>query len=349
MNSNDMYKFSQDTETALVNSLEVFLYASRFQGKRVIICFMNSTSLEEHLLDIRLLQESNIHLTLFFPYNSSSKNLSQKFLEHSFHNFYVQTVTNCKDFNCNKLTEGKTNHIFLYPIPDIKNGNLFFCIKNICQKVDILKIIIIGEGDSLLLKDKKQNRIPHINYNELATYCDLLDNNQQKHVLLTKILQIFNKKYIDIILLSSQVGSIFKEIYTHLGSGTLLSQDYKKSIRRGSNKDFLDIFLILNHGFRSLAYIPITPDAILQNISNFYIYTINQSVIATAYFIDYGSYIEIGKIGTIPRYKGKGYARALIEKIINVSYKNKKKGCFLLTINPAIEKLALEFSMEKNI
>ena len=135
----------------------------------------------------------------------------------------------------------------------------------------------------------------------------------------------------DIILLEAKVGTLFQEIFSHRGAGTLFSREYSNVFRQAKPSDTSDIALLMKPYIRNGAILSVTEDKIIESLNDYYVYTVNGQIVATAKLTDYGESSEIGKICTLPRYQRKGRARAISEKIIELAKSRGKKWVFSLS------------------
>jgi amino-acid N-acetyltransferase len=134
--------------------------------------------------------------------------------------------------------------------------------------------------------------------------------------------------------LKGEAGCLFLEIFTHRGKGTLLTNDYPNVIRRGQISDVMDIALLLKPYISSGAILSVSEDAIADEVEDYYVYTVNNSIVAISKLTDHGPAIELAKFCTLPRYQGKGRARELAEKMIETVKQANKEFIFALSIEP---------------
>ena len=138
----------------------------------------------------------------------------------------------------------------------------------------------------------------------------------------------------DLIVLPAESGMLYREIFTHRGAGTLLANDHRNVFRQAHPADVSDILMLMTPSVRSGNILPLSEEEVLKEIERFYVYTVNGQIIATTKLTDYGDAAEIGKICTLPRYQGKGRARAAVEKVIQRAGELGKSYVFALTTQP---------------
>jgi amino-acid N-acetyltransferase len=138
----------------------------------------------------------------------------------------------------------------------------------------------------------------------------------------------------EIVLLKGKRGNLFQEIFTHRGKGTLLTSDYPNVIRPGRLSDVMDITLLMKPYIRSGSILPVSEDQLAAEIAAYFVYTVNNSIVAVARLKDYGEAAELAKFCTLPRYQGKGRARELAERMIETARNQRKTYIFALSIEP---------------
>ena len=139
---------------------------------------------------------------------------------------------------------------------------------------------------------------------------------------------------LDIVLLEGNSGCLFQEIFTHRGIGTLLTSTYPNTIRKAALSDVMDISLLMKPYVLSGAILPVPEDKLANEISNYYVYSVNNSIVAAATLTEYDDSAEMAKFCTLPRYQGKGRAHELAIQLIETATKIGKKSIFALSIEP---------------
>jgi amino-acid N-acetyltransferase len=138
----------------------------------------------------------------------------------------------------------------------------------------------------------------------------------------------------EIVMLRGESGCLFQEIFTHRGKGTMIANEYPNIIRRGELSDVMDICLMIKPYLQSGVILPVSEDQIARDVDAFYVYTVNNFIVAISKLTDYGPAFELAKFCTLPRYQGKGRARELAEKMIQLARKSQKKYIFSLSVEP---------------
>ena len=138
---------------------------------------------------------------------------------------------------------------------------------------------------------------------------------------------------VDLVVLRARSGNLFQEVFTHLGVGTLFSDDYHNVFRRAQLNDSRDIAFLMKPYVQARIMLPLSEDEIAATIDSFYVYTINAQIVAVAKLSSYGEAYELGKLATLPRYRGKGLARALVQQLVQRAAEDGKRYLFALTVD----------------
>jgi N-acetylglutamate synthase-like GNAT family acetyltransferase len=141
---------------------------------------------------------------------------------------------------------------------------------------------------------------------------------------------------IDIVIVQARRGAIYEEVFTHAGSGTLLSREYKNILRQADEGDVRDIMAIMQPYIAERALKNMTEDDLLGMISSFMVFAVNDQIIAAAALINYDNAAEVGKLCTLPRFQARGRARELVRALIQRAAEQGKDYVFALTVNPQV-------------
>jgi amino-acid N-acetyltransferase len=141
---------------------------------------------------------------------------------------------------------------------------------------------------------------------------------------------------IDIVIVQARRGAIYEEVFTHAGSGTLLSQEYKNVLRQADEGDVRDIMAIMQPYIADRALKSMAEDELLAMIGSFMVFAVNDQIIAAAALIDYGNAAEVGKLCTLPRFQARGRARELVKALLKRAQERGKEYVFALTVNPQV-------------
>ena len=138
---------------------------------------------------------------------------------------------------------------------------------------------------------------------------------------------------IDTVLVEANRGSIFEEVFTHSGSGTLFSSEYSNELRWAKASDMRELLAIMAPQIADGSLTHVSEERLLGMISSFMVYTVNAQIVAGAALADYGDSSELIKLCTLPRYQAKGRARALVEALLETAKGRGQRDVFALTIH----------------
>jgi amino-acid N-acetyltransferase len=156
-----------------------------------------------------------------------------------------------------------------------------------------------------------------------------------------------SRKKLEFSILNAERGSLFQEIFTHEGCGTLVTETYENIIRPAERKDILSIRRLLAPSVAQGHVLDIDEDEVARQVDSFYVYTINSSVVAAAVLKSHGKHSELGKFCTLPRFQGKGRARELAKYMIDAAKAAGQESVFALSTNPAMWKLFRSLEMKE--
>jgi len=134
------------------------------------------------------------------------------------------------------------------------------------------------------------------------------------------------------VITNSNPGSIYQEVFTHQGIGTLISNFPDGIIRNGTPKDVFLVSRLMKPYIDRGLLLPISEENLQNEIFEFELYIINNSVVAGAKIIDYGEASELAKFFSLPRFRRRGHARTLALSLIDKARERNKKYVFSLSV-----------------
>jgi N-acetylglutamate synthase-like GNAT family acetyltransferase len=326
-------------EVQMLNALEFFHYSYRFQHRLFVLSLSEETDLKNIVTDLRVLNASKIKCMVVLNNRDRLSETIQEwasrgypfqfFLHESGMEFGHKLITDLRE-----LTEGGgipvvglTSRHNRHVAPEVLEKSTF----DLAQNFIVDKVFFLSEWDGLKISN---TFISHLTPQEAQRKMDFKSDVNIGKRTLDHFVQSNLKFGFEIVLLKGESGCLFQEIFTHRGKGTLLTSDYPNVIRKGQKSDVMDITLLLKPYVTSGAILPVTEDSIASEVEEYYVYTVNKSIVAIAKLTDHGTATELAKFCTLPRYQGKGRARELAEKMIQTVRKAKKEYLFALSIEP---------------
>ena len=126
--------------------------------------------------------------------------------------------------------------------------------------------------------------------------------------------------------------SLFMTAFTHHGSGLMLGHALAEGVRPAHPGDAADIFLLLRDDVHRGAIRPVDEHGVAETLEQHLVYVIDGVVVGTARLIPHGDRAELSRFATLPRYRGRGRARALGEALIDRARAQGYAGVFALSI-----------------
>lgn len=136
----------------------------------------------------------------------------------------------------------------------------------------------------------------------------------------------------DLVLVQARRGSIFEEVFTHAGSGTLLTSEYPNILRAANEGDVRDIMALLQPYIADGSLKPVTEEELIEAIRWFMVYSVNGQIVCAATLRDFGDSCELAKLCTLPRFQARGRARALVKALLEQAEQRGKRSVFALTV-----------------
>jgi amino-acid N-acetyltransferase len=202
---------------------------------------------------------------------------------------------------------------------------------NLASRLTVDKIFFLSQDPGLIIDDQF---LSHTTPDELQKFLSsesVINIGQPRMELL---IEHSRNQGFDIVLLEGKSGCLFQEIFTHRGIGTLLTSTYPNTIRKAELSDVMDIALLMKPYVQSGAILAITEDELAAEIENYFVYSVNNSIVAAAKLTEYNDAAEMAKFCTLPRYQGKGRAHELAIRLIETATRIGKKSIFALSIDP---------------
>ncbi|MFN8392726.1 MAG: GNAT family N-acetyltransferase [Bdellovibrionota bacterium] len=334
-------------EAQMLNALELFYYESRFRENVFVIALEEDIPVSKILTDLRVIQASDIRVILFCRETPGlAEYLEQQNMRGSRFKHYPHRLGKdvTKTFNSvirKDLAQRAIPVLALQGEPSGSDPMLTprvvtaraFALQALdtaqdfsARKVFFLSSVRGLEVDGVLQSHPSENEIRQF----LDSACSINIGKEQ----LAFIQEQFVDRGIEIALLEGKSGNLFQEIFSHIGKGTLFTEDYPNVIRRAELADVIDIAVLMKPSVAAGVILPVPEDEIAAHIESFFVYTVNGAIVASARLADYGEGCELAKFSTLPRFQGKGRARQLAIEMIEAARKLKKQYVFALSIEP---------------
>ncbi len=286
----------------LLNAAELFHYANKFRGQLFVILFKNQADFFSLISDIKVLHKAQINLIVV--------------LEQAMDFAMVQE--HCRfdlEFKTLEITDYSKNTEILIlqeqgfcPVVNLHLGSTIDLIEDLNTKRLVNKLIFAGSYQPLMIADQvkyfisKGDMIQNVQHNEsyklLTEYFHLLDHQT------------------DLVLIPAKQGELFREIFTYMGAGTLITAQTEILFQTALLKQVSQIYYILLTYVDEGLILPISEKEIAERINDFFVLSIDEEVIGVVSIKIYEQAAEVAKLCTLPRYRNKGLASSLIQQVI---------------------------------
>lgn len=211
---------------------------------------------------------------------------------------------------------------------NLKADKLFFLIKN---GVISDKIFNVPETIGI----SSEGNIPAMDLSELHSFIELnIQNENKKIISLLKIAENACKNGVtrSHILNGSQDGSIPCEIFSDLGSGTMIYSQNYGHIRPMTQTDIPSVLSVMNPFIQKKILLPRTEKDLNARISDYIVYEIDGGIRATASLHVYDAkQAEIAGIAVDESFSNLGIGPKIVEYLIHQAKNKKLSSVFILT------------------
>lgn len=327
-------------EMQMLNALEYFHYSSRFQDHLFVLILEKSIDFYDLITDLRILHAARIRLVMISWDDPALVDGVSQWQQRGCPFRYLPWKNEGQESG--KTVEEIRNSLEAREIPVIgysenelqgsAGGEVLdrFGL-NLSMNFRVDKVFFLSQQEGLYVDDAFMS---HLTPQEADK---LLQSRRSINIGIERLsffLEFNRQTGFEMVLLRGVRGALFQEIFTHKGRGTLLTNDYPNIIRNGRISDVMDISLLIRPYVESGLILPVDEDRIAADVDHYYVYTVNNSIVAIAKLTDHGEAMELAKFCTLPRYQGKGRARELAEKMIETVKQARKSYMFALSVEP---------------
>jgi len=330
---------SQTVDLRMLDALEIFHYSYRFQNRLFVLALAESIDLRDIITDLRVLHAAHIQTIVICYDHDKLLNLLQAwnnrgcpFCYQSGRSTTAPGETDLKTIR-QALAAGSIPVIGLASSEGkgLDDDHLDQFSINLASLLTVDKVFFLSSETGLIINNRF---LSHTTPDELE---DFLGDNCRVNIgrrRLQYLVEHARSQGFDIVLLEGKSGCLFQEIFTHRGIGTLMTSAYPNIIRRAELSDVMDISLLMKPYVRAGTILAVPEDELAADISSYFVYTVNNSIVAAAKLTVHGDAAEMAKFCTLPRYQGKGRAHELARLLIDTACKMKKRFLFALSVEP---------------
>jgi N-acetylglutamate synthase-like GNAT family acetyltransferase len=328
-------------DTQILSTLELLHYCRRFQNSLFGFIFQEHAHCEQLLMDLRVLQAAGIRQVIFCPDDDELVS-SLETWNRSGDRFVVieaeAAEISTKEFLeklKRELNSGGAPFVALQDAPSDPVGLMALESEIVeCMiSLECKKIFFPSEERGLVI-DGAFKSYPTIDQVEQALASGGQFNFSPDRIRF--LIDLQRRHGIDIVLAEARRGSVFEEVFTHAGSGTLFTEDYPNILRPAIEGDVREIMAIMQPYVAEGALKPVTEEELLKVVRSFMVYSVNGQIVCAAALIPYGNSCELGKLCTLPRFQARGRARALVLALIDEARKQGRDAIFALTVQPYV-------------
>lgn len=330
---------SQSVDLRMLDALEIFHYSYRFQNRLFILVLSESIDLRHIITDLRVLHSAHIQTVVVCHDHDKLLNLLQAWNNRGCPFQYISRVfenstTEQSAQAVQEILSDNSIPVFGLSAQDhkpINNDALDRFSMHLASFLTVDKVFFLSQEPGLIIDDRF---LSHTTPDEIQEF---LEPDRQINIgkgRLQYLIEQSREQGFDIVLVEGKSGCLFQEIFTHRGVGTLLTSTYPNTIRNAELSDVMDISLLMKPYVQSGAILHVPEDDLAEEIGNYFVYSVNNSIVAAAKLTEYGNAAELAKFCTLPRYQGKGRAHELAIRLIEIATQIGKKSIFALSIDP---------------
>ncbi|MBW2181550.1 MAG: hypothetical protein JRG81_14475, partial [Deltaproteobacteria bacterium] len=278
---------SESIEIQMLSALEFFHYSQRFQNRLFVLALEDEVNLKNLITDLRVIHASHVQMILICKDEKKLKDVIHiwKLRGCPFEYFQINPQDKVTSELSVKLEkEFKSGKIPVIGLSSTQKNDTFLTVLDhfsmeLVSRFTVDKVFFLSHIDGLQIDEAF---VSHLTPQEATKYLEKSANINIGVERLQYFVQRNMENGVEIVLLEGQSGCLFQEIFTHRGKGSLLTSEYPNTIRRGELADVLEISLLMKPYIQSGAILPITEDEIAKEIQGYYVYSVNDSIVASA-------------------------------------------------------------------
>lgn len=335
-----------DVDARMLSALELLHYSERFSGQLFAFGFESSRDCEELLVDLRVLHSASIKQVLFCAADQTLLRKMELWNRsgHRFKKFeagFQELLTPAFIGQLQRaLGDGALPLVVLEqagPV-DVKSAIIHCSVALGARKVffpgPLANLRLGGRVASCPTPEELDEALAgEVESNLEPSALEFLVQQQRQH-------------QVELVMLAAKRGSIFREVFTHFGSGTLFTSQFASVLRPAVETDVRDILAIMQPYVNDGSIKPMDEDELLGLIRCFTVFTVNEQIVALAALIEHEDCYELAKLCTLVRYRARGRARHLVEILQHKTREAGKRGLFALTVHDYVGEFFVQAGFE---
>jgi len=337
---------AQSIEEQMLVAMELFHYSYRFRERLFALILENDECFDEILSDLRVLQSSHVRVIICSTYSETVERRISALNQTGF-NFKILRISAREALTAPQvetLKPSRPNNSMPVVLIDDAERTGFppsafdDAALSIAHHLNADKVFFLSDISGLEVDGVHRS---HPSESEIK---ELLSTQKNLNIGAESLRFLHERRQelaLEVVVLEGKSGSLFREIFTHRGVGTLFTGDFPNECRNAEKSDIRDIALLMKPAVNRGALLPVGEEDILRDLCNYFVYTVNGEIVASAKLTEYDNGCELAKFCTLPRYQGKGRAKKLAEKMISSAAEKKKKYVFALSVEPKMKEFFL--------
>ncbi len=328
-------------DSQILSTLELLHYCRRFQNTTFAFLFQEHSHCEQVVMDLRVLQAAGIRQVIVCPDDDELVSVLETW-NRSGDRFVVIEVDASQigtpeviDRLKEELALGAAPFVALQDMPEDRTARQALESRVIDSLVTLgCEKVFFPSEDSGLYIDGVFTSYPPV-----ERVREALDRGAEFNMPVDRVRFMVDQQErhgIDLVCVRARRGAIFEEVFTHAGSGTLLTQEYPNILRQATESDVREIMAIMQPYVAEGALRSVTEEELLGSIRTFMVYSVNGQIVCAAALKSYGDACELAKLCTLPRFQARGRARALVLALVEEAKKQGRSSIFALTVQPYV-------------
>lgn len=328
---------NDDTDAQMLHTLETLHYCQRFADRLFAFIFESSSHCEELLVDLRVLHAARIRQVLFCAADPGLLGKLELWNRSGYKFLVLEAAAN--DLRTaafigrlqRVLGEGNLPLVALrdYPSDPAEQLETAEAVMHCAVCLGAVKVFFPGEEAGLQIDGRFRS------YPTALELEQALEEKKSCNLGTERLAFLVGQQElhaVDMVIAQARRGSIFREVFSHSGSGTLLTREYPNILRPAQETDVRDIMAIMQPYIESGFIKTVSEDALLKSIPSFTVYSVNDQIVAAASLIEHEDCYELAKLCTLPRYQARGRARDLVRALQERAEAEGKRALFALTV-----------------
>jgi len=329
---------TQSIDSQMLSTLELLHYCKRFEKTLFAFVFESAEQCAAVLMDLRVLIAAQINQVIFCGRSDALIRTLDSW-NRSGDRFVVieTTLQEMREEALRKrieseLARGNAPFLVLSELDLVQahREESESCIVEFAARLGAEKIFFSGSQIGLEVDGKL------LSYPTPQEVQDIISRRACTNLSLERLQFLVDRQTqhdIDIVIVEARRGAIYEEVFTHAGSGTLLTREYPNILRPAHEGDVRDIMALMQPYIAEGSLKVMSEQELLDSIRAFSVYSINGQIVAAAALIDYGEDAELAKLCTLPRFQARGRAQALVRSILQRAKEQGKVSVFALTVH----------------